>query len=124
MAVASVHHVQGRGQRLEVWRELRRVVRPSGRLMVTVWALEAPRFQPRPNEGFPGARPSADAMLAWGRGTEKVARFVHLYVQGELEQELSQAGWVVDRVERSGLGRPGTDRDNHVAWARAPPNQT
>ncbi|MFA5897018.1 MAG: class I SAM-dependent methyltransferase, partial [Thermoplasmata archaeon] len=45
LCVAVLHHLPTRGDRVAALREIRRVLVPGGRVFVSVWALDQPRFQ-------------------------------------------------------------------------------
>ena len=97
--------------------ELARIVRPGGRVLVTVWAKEQPRF---------ASEPCQDAMVPWNyqarpptksskccrngvqaqqtaaAAEEKVVyqRFYHLFCKGELDRLVERAGGL--RIDESG----------------------
>lgn len=108
--IAVVHHLATAERRVEAWRETMRILRPGGRLLAYVWALERPSV-PVPKKGNRGARmlsrrfEAQDVFVPWqmrrrkagatcdkilGDPEETHKRFYHVYRQGELEQELGQ----------------------------------
>ena len=86
--VAGLHCVPGRVARIGALAELRRVVRPGGRALVTVWS----RFR----EGGLSSWRVADADVPWGDST----RYYHFYTPLELMADCRAAGWA--RVDLSG----------------------
>ncbi len=116
LAIASVHHVRGRSHRLETWGELRRVLSPGAPLLASAWNRDQPRFGEadlqKPTAGVASDPEPGDAWLRWTQHGLDVLRFIHLYTEDELRQELTQAGF---RVERAWLSQ--------IASRDAPDNQ-
>lgn len=78
--VAGLHCIPGRAARIGALAELRRVLRPDGRALVTVWS----RFR----EGLRDWH-VADADVPWG----DVNRYYHFYGPVELTADCKAAGW-------------------------------
>jgi tRNA (uracil-5-)-methyltransferase TRM9 len=117
VAAASLHHVRGRGERVEALRGLRAATKAGGRILATAWMLDQPRFRERPLRAPAGAVEPGDALVAWTQHRLDESRYVHLYQEGELAQELRDAGWDVEREWTKALG--GSEPDNLLALARA-----
>lgn len=79
--VAGLHCIPTRAGRIGALAELRRVLRPGGRALVTVWS----RFR---EEGLKGWN-VADADVPWG----DVSRYYHFYTPVELTSDCRVAGW-------------------------------
>ncbi|HUR70161.1 MAG TPA: class I SAM-dependent methyltransferase [Candidatus Thermoplasmatota archaeon] len=88
--VAGLHNIPTRAGRIGALTELRRVMRPGGRALVTVWS----RFR---EQGLRGWN-VADADVPWG----DVSRYYHFYTPVELVADCRLAGWadVTLRAER------------------------
>ncbi|HEX9340282.1 MAG TPA: class I SAM-dependent methyltransferase [Thermoplasmata archaeon] len=83
LCVAVLHHLPSRDDRLASLAEVRRVLRPSGRAFVSVWARDNPYLR-----DVVGVRSEDDDVeVPWHLpdGTE-VPRFYHLFSEGELER--------------------------------------
>lgn len=108
--IAVVHHLATEERRVSAWRETMRILRPGGRLLAYVWALERPST-PKPKRGNHGAKmlsrrfEGQDVFVPWqmrrrkaGANSDKILgepeethkRFYHVYRKGELERELEQ----------------------------------
>lgn len=126
--IAVVHHLATEGRRVEAWQETMRILRPGGRLLAYVWALERPST-PTPKKGNRGAKmlsrrfEAQDVFVPWqmrrrkagatcdkilGDPEETHKRFYHVYRQGELEQELG-------KVARARVVRSYYDHQNWCA---------
>ena len=117
LSVAVVHHFSTLERRVAAVRELARLLRPGGQLVICVWAKEQKKFE---------AERQQDVMVKWeyhapGRKKPKRAevqevcpvyqRFYHLFVEGELEELI----FCVPELE---LVTSCFDRDNWYAVAR------
>ena len=83
LSVATYHHIQGKEERQQAFRELYRVLRPGGEAFITVWNRWQPRFLFRGKE----------TMVPWRLRDGVVYRYFYLYRPGELEAELRRAGF-------------------------------
>lgn len=88
--VAALHNIPTRAGRIGALAELRRVLRPRGRALVTVWS----RFR---EQGLRGWN-VGDADVPWGN----VSRYYHFYTPVELVADCRAEGWtdVKLRAER------------------------
>lgn len=87
--VAAVHHISDEKGRREAMDEVKRVTVPSGRVLVTSWAIttNAKEKQPamRPVEGGK----DGDVFVSWG---DDVDRFYHILSLDELKHLVEAAG--------------------------------
>jgi tRNA (uracil-5-)-methyltransferase TRM9 len=91
LAVAVVHHIEARDERVAAMRELGRVMAPGARCLVGVWAREQERLAG-------AADGSGDAWVDWRLPDGGVAkRFYHLYEEGEFREDLRRAGLAEER---------------------------
>ena len=107
ICIASIHHLPTEGERLAAVSELRRVLRPAGNALLTVWALEAEEFADH------AARGEADVWVPWrAGGPSGTTRFYHLFREGELDSLCVAAGFRGERFFRS--------EDNWIAEVAKP----
>ncbi len=100
-AIAVLHHVRGQRQRVAVLRELVRVLRPAGRILLSVWARDQPRFGPGKEPVVPtDGRPIevGDAHVRWTQHGLDVPRYIHLFTWTEWRHELDAAQATIERI--------------------------
>lgn len=85
IAVATYHHIEGSAQRLEAFRELRRVLKPGSEVFITVWNKWQPRFL------FKGK----NAYVTWRTKEETYSRYYYLFSYRELVSMLTRAGFKI-----------------------------
>ncbi|TKA40373.1 hypothetical protein B0A54_09322 [Friedmanniomyces endolithicus] len=123
ISIAVVHHLSTPARRVEALESILQTLRPGGKALVTVWALEQESSRRGWSEGD-----DQDVMVPWVmRGSKKGAtaqggevggggedrvfnRYYHLFRKGELEGDVESAGGEV--VEG------GWERDNWWVVAR------
>lgn len=87
IAVASLHHIQGYGERLKALLELKRVLKPGGEAFITVWNKWQHKFWFK----------IKDIQVPWKTKEETLFRYYHLFSYGELEKLARKAGFEVIR---------------------------
>ncbi len=96
-------HVAGRRNRLALLEDIRRSLRPDGRLVLGL-PNAARRFRAAQAESaaLPGLEPGD---IRYARATEggRIALFYHLYRRDEIAEELAAAGFVVERLTAESL---------------------
>lgn len=85
MSIAVIHHLHTREEREQAIREIYRVTKPGGLILLYVWAAEQPQDSKRKFTG-------GDTMVPFHMKDGTICeRFYHIYVQGELEAEIQSA---------------------------------
>ncbi|RNF03371.1 tRNA methyltransferase [Trypanosoma rangeli] len=90
VSIAVVHHFATHARRVEALRELLRLVRRDGVVLVSVWAKEQPKKRSRTD--------AADVFVRWemhenhDKERRVYQRYYHLFAQGELESLATEAG--------------------------------
>ena len=85
MSIAVIHHLRTREERIQAIRELYRVTKSGGSILIYVWAAEQPQGSKR---NFTGGDTIVPFHMKDGTICE---RFYHIYKQGELETEIQSA---------------------------------
>ena len=81
ICIATYHHLDNDEERAQALKEIYRVLKKSGRLMICVWAMEQPsntkhRFT------------KSDELVSWKIDNETYYRYYHIYKKGDLEEEI------------------------------------
>ena len=85
MSIAVIHHLRTRQEREQAIRELVRVTRPGGTVLIYVWAAEQPADSKRKFT-------AGDTMVPFHCKDGTICeRFYHIYAKGELEAEIQSA---------------------------------
>ena len=92
--IAALHNIKGRENRLNALREVKRVLKPERKALISVWA----KWQDRWRKYFL-LHPlrHGNIYVPWRRGVEAL-RFYHLYSMGEFRREIKRAGLFIERV--------------------------
>jgi ubiquinone/menaquinone biosynthesis C-methylase UbiE len=90
--IATLHHIPSEDDKLKSLRDLERVLKPNGTALISVWALDQPRFE-QLLENKSKDPDFADIFIPWTRSDGKVfQRFYHLFEKDELKDLISQTG--------------------------------
>ncbi len=85
ISVATYHHIKGKSERLRSLQELRRVLKPGGEALITVWNRWQPKFW------FSGK----EVAVPWRTKDETLYRYYYLFSYPELERLVKEAGFKV-----------------------------
>lgn len=101
--VAALHHLPTDAERLVSLESLRRSLKSGSKGLISVWALDQPRF-----EGLAEAVTDGDILVPWTMPDGKrIDRFYHLFREDELRSLIERSGLAVGKLYRS--------RDNYFA---------
>lgn len=102
ICVAVLHHLPSREERVRALRELRRILTSRGRLFVSVWALDQPRFRKAVDARRhlpPGIQGDVEVPWTMPDGVV-IPRYYHLFQEGELEELIIESGLYGERFFR------------------------
>ena len=88
ISVATYHHIEGKPAKLAAWRELKRVLKPGGEALVTVWNRWQPRFWFK----------SREIKMPWRTREKTLYRYYYLFSYFELEKLVKEVGLHVLRA--------------------------
>lgn len=114
-AIALLHHLPSKELRFQAVREMKRVLKPNGLAVITVWNLWQPKYFPYLVWSFLkdfllGFRVDfKDTFIPWKRGRIKIFRYVHAFTLKELIKTVEGAGF---RIKKAGYTRRNKLRPN------------
>ncbi len=82
LSVATYHHLETEQERKVAFQELRRVLKPDGEALITVWNRHQPRFWFQPKE----------VQIPWRTKEETLYRYHYLFSYPELRRIAEEAG--------------------------------
>jgi tRNA (uracil-5-)-methyltransferase TRM9 len=82
ISIATYHHLQAREDQLAAIKELRRVLKPGGEAMITVWNRWQPHFWFKGKEVY----------VPWKVKGQEVKRYYYLFTYQEIEALVKEAG--------------------------------
>jgi len=85
ICIATLHCIKGKENRIKILKEVYRVLKPKGKLLIKVWN--------RNNIRFGGKR---ERMIKW---TDKGERYYYFYTADELEKEVLSVGLKIKKLE-------------------------
>ncbi|WXG45132.1 MAG: methyltransferase domain-containing protein [Candidatus Atabeyarchaeum deiterrae] len=108
--IAAIHHLPAGSERAKSLSEVRRVLFPGGRAIVTVWRKWQRRFASyflkkhlRHVFGNKTDGELGDIHIPWksNHGTASVLRFYHLFSKGELRKLITLSGFRIVKITKS-----------------------
>lgn len=82
LSIATYHHLETEQERRGAFQELRRVLKPNGEALITVWNRHQPRFWFQPKE----------VEIPWRTKGETLYRYHYLFSYPELRRIAEEAG--------------------------------
>jgi len=101
LCIAVLHHLSTKKERLKALKEINRVLKREGKLLVSVWAFEQKRFKKEYLSHLEiygeGHEKFGNVYVSWKfKKPEKIfQRFYHLFIKGEVEKLCIEAGFEV-----------------------------
>jgi len=91
--IATLHHIPEENERVLALKEIHRVLKHGGKMLLSVWSRDAPKFESLP----PSVK---DAVVSWGR---KATIYYHIFDEAELLQISRLAGFTNIDVWKGGM---------------------
>lgn len=101
LLIATVHHFFNKADRLKVLSEAKRVLKPSGKIYITVWNLNRPKFWrqwlARPKQGRSGGWGWRKVFIP-NQHDSKIIREYYAYTLSNLKSELKATGFKIAKI--------------------------
>ena len=91
LAIASFHHLSTEERRLEALREMHRVTKEGGSMLLSVWSID----QPANTKQAKNIKAYGDTMVSWDKFGEKYERYYYIFEVEELKRLFKKTGWKV-----------------------------
>lgn len=111
--IATLHHVPSKSGRKKALAEMKRVMRPGAKGLISVWDFGQERFKEERRRQEMGGSPEppgtefGDVLVPWKAHSQTFKRFYHLFMSEEFEALIKDAGF--SKTSTS------TDHGNHYA---------
>jgi len=86
LSIASFHHLQTEKRRLTALKEMKRVLRPKGKILLTIWSKIQPSKTRRVFEKY------GDVMVPWNTKGKIYERYYYIYQLEEIKKMFEKAG--------------------------------
>jgi ubiquinone/menaquinone biosynthesis C-methylase UbiE len=92
--IASFHHLDCVDHRITALSEMNRILKPGGKILMSVWSKEQPKKTRRVFEA------NGDTLVPWKSNDGKVfERYYYIFKKDELENLITNAGFKIDSWE-------------------------
>jgi ubiquinone/menaquinone biosynthesis C-methylase UbiE len=97
--IAALHNIKDRINRINTLNELKRILKPDGLALISVWSREQERFKDYFSEKeVDNNIEYGDITLYWKQDKLNVPRFYHLYDKKEFISEIKEAGLKIKNI--------------------------
>ena len=91
LSIASFHHLSTEERRLEALREMHRVTKEGGTMLLSVWSID----QPANTKQAKNIQAYSDTLVSWDKFGEKYERYYYIFEVEELKRLFKETGWSV-----------------------------
>lgn len=89
MCIAAFHHLATREDRVQALREMRRIIKYNGSLLLSVWSINQPEKSKQKFSNY------GNTFVSWNKNGEKYDRFYYIFEKNELESLFRETGWMI-----------------------------
>ncbi len=100
--IASFHHLPDKQSRLELLKDVYKQLKPSGKLIITVWNLESDWAKSKIDKSWKQIGEN-DFLVPWKtpEGEQLAERYYHHFPKEELSGLLTEAGFKIKKIDYS-----------------------
>ncbi|MFH0836628.1 MAG: methyltransferase domain-containing protein [Candidatus Aenigmatarchaeota archaeon] len=95
ISVAAIHHLDSRKKRVKALSEMKRVLKPDGKMFIAVWNKEQQRFS--------GSK--KDIYVPWKHEGKMHERYYHLFSNDELKGIVEKSGIKIEKIFVDNTGK-------------------
>jgi ubiquinone/menaquinone biosynthesis C-methylase UbiE len=114
IAIASIHNIPYKKNRVASLREIFRVLKKDGKALITVWSKNQEKFQ-----DFKKIQKKktieSDQYIYWNQDNLHIPRYYHLYDKEELFQDITHAGFNNIHIDELSIANK-KNTDNYFAY--------
>lgn len=93
LSIASFHHLASEERRLRALSEMKRIIKPNGLLLLSVWS----RVQPPKTKQSREITDFGDILITWNRFGEIYQRYYYIFRIQELRVLFDKTGWSIEK---------------------------
>ena len=90
MAIASFHHLSTEERRIKTINEFYRVLKPNGKILISVWSKEQPKKTRRKFENY------GDTIVKWDQYGEIYERYYYIFKIPEIVSLFKKCGFLIE----------------------------
>jgi len=115
IAIASIHNIAQRENRIKALSEINRILKKDSTSLISVWSKHQKRYQiTKTNLIKTYHLEKGDRIVYWNQDDMHIPRFYHFYDEKELEDDLQKAGFSSFTIKNVSLTSDG--KDNYVVY--------
>ena len=114
LLIAVLHHIPQKDLRIKILKNIYRVIKPGGRLVISTWNLFKFRYFKKyflhsynlKNKIHFGAWSIKDFFVPWKKSGAPQPRYTHAFTKGEIRKLLIQTGFEIEEIYYEYQGKP------------------
>ena len=91
MCIAAFHHIATHDRRYQALLEMRRIIKPGGTMLLSVWSIN------QPEKSKIQFTSSGDTFVPWNKFGKVYERYYYIFEQDELYQLFRETGWDIKK---------------------------
>lgn len=91
LSIASFHHLSTEERRVKALKEMHRIIKPEGSMLLSVWSIR----QPPNTKQFKSIKNYGDVMVSWNKYGETFDRYYYIFDIDEIKNLFKITGWKI-----------------------------
>ena len=100
--IATLHNIEGKNNRIQSLKEIRRILKTNGKALVSVWSRWQDKFRTQFFKKWftqSGENEFGDINIYWRQHGLNIHRFYHLYSKNEFINDINQANFSIIEIK-------------------------